>query len=92
MGTLDLHLQAGATSVLPPAELVGRVYEAATEPSRWPVWFDALAASVGHRASTLVAHGFGPARYVSLDTPGSGFDTINPSGIFEKKTPSGRRT
>ena len=90
MGTLDVHLQASETSALPPTELIGRAYEAATEPSRWPVWFDALAASVGHRASTLVAHGFGPARYVSLDTPGSGFDTINPSRIFEKKTLSRR--
>ena len=92
MSTSGPHLRASETSVLPSAELIGRAYEAASEPSRWPVWFDALAASVGHRASALVAHGFGPARYVSLDTPGNGFDTLNPSGIFEKKTLSRRRT
>lgn len=85
MSTLESQRQPSQTSAVVPAELIGLAYEAAAEPTRWPCWFDSLGASVGHRASTVVIHGFGPARYVSLDTPGSGFETINPSQVFEKK-------
>ena len=85
MSTLDPQFQPSQTSAFPPSELIGLLYEAAAEPSRWPFWFDALAASVGHRASNLVIHGFGPTRYVCLDAPGSRFDTINPSRVFENK-------
>ena len=85
MSTFDLQFEPSPTSTFPPSELIGLAYEAAAEPSRWPRWFDALAASVGHRASNLVIHGFGPTRYVCLDARGSRFDTLNPGRVFKNK-------
>ena len=90
VSTVDRQIQPRQTSAFPPSELIGLLYEAAAEPFRWPFWFDALAASVGNRASNLVINGFGPTRYVCLDAPESKFDTINPSRVFENKALSKR--
>lgn len=85
MSTLDAHLHHhGAASGT--VELIAQVYESATEPHRWPVWFQNLAASVDGRVSHLVIRGFGPTYYVTPEAPETGFATLNPTGVFETKS------
>jgi DNA-binding CsgD family transcriptional regulator len=85
MSPPDAQRLPRGNSVLAPLELIERAYQAAAEPSRWPSWFDALATSIGHRASNVVIRGFGPTRYVDLDRPASGFGDLNPTHVFRHK-------
>jgi DNA-binding CsgD family transcriptional regulator len=79
------HLRQRGLLALPSLALIELAYEAAAEPNLWPRWFDELASSLDHRASNIVVHGFGPTRYVSLDSSEPPFNTINSSRIFENK-------
>ena len=79
------YLQQYPKSALSVLALTELAYEAATEPHLWPRWFAELATNVGHRVSNVVVHGFGPTRYISLETPEAGFAVINPGRVFENK-------
>ena len=58
-----------------PAALVGHIYDAALDSSRWPSFMERLASSLNAGIGMLWLHDFGAARY-SFDTDGGNLSTV----------------
>jgi|GEM_PF-6838373 len=65
------------------SELIALAYDAACESVAWTTFFADLRSSLRGEGWTLVIRGHGPARYVSLDSPSTGFATVNPGNVFK---------
>jgi len=66
---------AHAAHVNDPANLVSRIYDAAPDSSRWPIFMERLASSLNAGIGMLWLHDFETARY-SFDSGGGNISTV----------------